>query len=160
MQLLILKLLYLLCTNEATYEYFYTNDLHVLVDVILRNLLDLPNESEALRHTYLRVLYPLLAHTQLNQSPNYKATDIARILKILSNQKSLHFQPVDPTTLRLVTRCLKVEWLDTELDLSPQTNRLLGMTIGQAQDSTLSVSEVADLTEKPGVITPSRKDHP
>src|ERR1700761_7472405 len=40
-QLLILKLLYLLFTTPSTYEYFYTNDLHVLVDVIIRNLLDL-----------------------------------------------------------------------------------------------------------------------
>ena len=29
-QLLILKLLYLLFTTPSTYEYFYTNDLHVL----------------------------------------------------------------------------------------------------------------------------------
>lgn len=40
-QLLILKLLYLLFTTPSTYEYFYTNDLNVLVDVIIRNLLDL-----------------------------------------------------------------------------------------------------------------------
>ena len=46
LQLLILKLLYLLFTTSATYEYFYTNDLRVLVDVMIRNLLDLPDESE------------------------------------------------------------------------------------------------------------------
>src|SRR6187402_1899869 len=58
LQLLILKLLYLLFTTRATYEYFYTNDLRVLLDVIIRNLLDLPDEKISLRHTYLRVLYP------------------------------------------------------------------------------------------------------
>src|ERR1700753_3784405 len=45
LQLLILKLLYLLFQNPATAEYFYTNDLYVLLDVILRNLLDLPIDS-------------------------------------------------------------------------------------------------------------------
>ncbi|KAI7516874.1 hypothetical protein KC316_g20940, partial [Hortaea werneckii] len=82
-QLLILKLLYLLFTTPSTYEYFYTNDLHVLVDVIIRNLLDLdPGVSRvdddrdghrALRHTYLRVLCPLLKNTQLaREGNNYK----------------------------------------------------------------------------------------
>lgn len=57
LQLLILKLLYLLFTTKATYEYFYTNDLRVLLDVIIRNLMDLPDEKISLRHTYLRVMY-------------------------------------------------------------------------------------------------------
>ena len=43
---MILKLLYLLFTTTATYEYFYDNDLRVLVDVIIRNLLDLPDEAK------------------------------------------------------------------------------------------------------------------
>ncbi|PWN20497.1 hypothetical protein BCV69DRAFT_277712 [Microstroma glucosiphilum] len=65
MQLLVLKLLYLLFTTKETAHYFYTNDLRVLVDVFIRELSDLPEESESLRHTYLRVLHPLLTHTQL-----------------------------------------------------------------------------------------------
>ncbi|CAK7208821.1 pre-rRNA processing [Sporothrix curviconia] len=113
LQLLILKLLYLLFTTHTTYEYFYTNDLRVLLDVIIRNLLDLPNESASLRHTYLRVLYPLLAHTQLNQPPHYKRDEILRVLAILSGSGNVHFAPADETTLRLVDRVSKVEWLDT-----------------------------------------------
>lgn len=113
LQLLILKLLYLLFTTHATYEYFYTNDLRVLLDVIIRNLLDLPNESASLRHTYLRVLYPLLAHTQLNQPPQYKRDEILRVLAILSGSGNVHFAPADETTLRLVDRVAKVEWLNT-----------------------------------------------
>jgi len=46
-QLLLLKILYLLFTTAGTQEYFYTNDLRVLVDVFLRELVDLPEESEA-----------------------------------------------------------------------------------------------------------------
>lgn len=49
MQLLILKILYLLFTTSGTKEYFYTNDLKVLVDVFIRELSDLPEESEAVR---------------------------------------------------------------------------------------------------------------
>lgn len=113
LQLLILKLLYLLFTTHATYEYFYTNDLRVLLDVIIRNLLDLPNESASLRHTYLRVLYPLLAHTQLNQPPHYKRDEILRVLAILSGSGNVHFAPADETTLRLVDRVANVEWLNT-----------------------------------------------
>ena len=44
--LLILKILYLLFSTSSTAEYFYTNDLRVLVDVFIRELLDLPEESE------------------------------------------------------------------------------------------------------------------
>jgi hypothetical protein len=47
MQLLVLKLLYLLFTTKGTSEYFYTNDLCVLVDVFLRELVDLDEESES-----------------------------------------------------------------------------------------------------------------
>lgn len=46
-QLLILKILYLLFTTPGTQEYFFTNDLRVLVDVFIRELVDLPDESEA-----------------------------------------------------------------------------------------------------------------
>lgn len=47
MQLLVLKILYLLFTTQGTSEYFYTNDLCVLVDVFLRELVDLDEDSES-----------------------------------------------------------------------------------------------------------------
>jgi hypothetical protein len=98
-QLLILKVLYLLFTTKATYEYFYTNDLKVLVDIIIRNLMDLPDEKNSLRHTYLRVLYPLLAHTQLSQPPHYKKGEVTRVLRILGDMGNAHFAPADETTV-------------------------------------------------------------
>ena len=49
MQLLVLKILYVLFTTNGTSEYFYTNDLCVLVDVFLRELSDLDEESESVR---------------------------------------------------------------------------------------------------------------
>ncbi|XAO24732.1 hypothetical protein I312_103538 [Cryptococcus bacillisporus CA1280] len=104
MQLLILKILYLLFTTPGTQEYFFTNDLKVLLDVFIRELVDLPEECEALRHTYLRVLYPLLNHTQLRSDP-YKRPQIKLVLKSLIANS--HIREIDPTTLRLVERCLE-----------------------------------------------------
>lgn len=59
MQLLVLKLLYLLFTTHATQEYFYTNDLRVLVDVFIRELVDLPEESESVSLNYRDELHVL-----------------------------------------------------------------------------------------------------
>lgn len=182
-QLLILKLLYLLFTTPATYEYFYTNDLHVLVDVIIRNLLDLdlgtgdtPNTvadgveldgQRALRHTYLRVLCPLLKNTQLGrEGNNYKRNEVRRLCYILVNRSGAHFAPVDETVIRLVIRCKNVEWIREEGDeqdpeieqklkqasgaTSPPPDdkavakKLLGMSIvDDGADSNLSVHEVS-----------------
>ena len=187
-QLLILKLLYLLFTTPSTYEYFYTNDLHVLVDVIIRNLLDLDpgyddlvqDESavsgqRALRHTYLRVLCPLLKNTQLSKvENNYKREELRRMLHLLVNRSSAHFAPVDETVIRLVIRCKQIDWLREESDdqdpeierklaevtpTSPMVaQKMLGMSLDEGAVRTLSVVEVsAKVTkEKPAVPAPRR----
>lgn len=185
-QLLILKLLYLLFTTPSTYEYFYTNDLHVLVDVIIRNLLDLDpgvgkadedrNGQQALRHTYLRVLCPLLKNTQLGrEGSNYKRDEVRRLLFLLVNRSTAHFAPVDETVIRLVIRCKQIEWLreeedeqDQEMDrklaqVAPKdtevANKMLGMSVDEAGVSSLSVVEVAAKVtkEKPSVPAPRRR---
>lgn len=46
-KLLILKLLYGVFTRSSLYEFFYTNDLYVLVDIMLREVCDLGEEREA-----------------------------------------------------------------------------------------------------------------
>ncbi|KAH8645640.1 hypothetical protein BX600DRAFT_444206 [Xylariales sp. PMI_506] len=156
LQLLILKLLYLLFTTKATYEYFYTNDLRVLLDVIIRNLLDLPNEYLSLRHTYLRVLYPLLAHTQLNQPPHYKREEIIKVLNLLAGSGNIHFAPTDDTTARLVDRVSKVKWLAD--GAGEVARKLLGISLESSEAaSKISVVDMAAVTEKPGIKTPSRR---
>ncbi|KAK0610474.1 hypothetical protein B0T17DRAFT_620950 [Bombardia bombarda] len=163
-QLLILKLLYLLFTTKATYDYFYVNDLRVLLDVIIRNLLDLPSEMNNLRHTYLRVLAPLLAHTQLSHPPHYKREQILSLLDILRGSGSVHFNAPEPTTLRLVERVAKTPWLlirDDEVEPEaksspPLAKKYLLGSLTQAQSAS-TVSVVANVMEKPGVKTPSRK---
>ncbi|KHO01082.1 uncharacterized protein MAM_00083 [Metarhizium album ARSEF 1941] len=164
LQLLILKLLYLLFTTKATYEYFYTNDLRVLLDVMIRNLMDLPDEKISLRHTYLRVMYPLLAHTQLNQPPHYKRDEVLRVLRVLRGSPNAHFAPADETTLRLVARVAKVAWIEEteeEKESTGQagvTRQFLGISLSPSQyASSISVGDVAGVMERPGVQTPSRK---
>lgn len=49
MERLILKILYVLFMTEETEEFFFTNDLRVLVDVILRKLADLDEDDESVR---------------------------------------------------------------------------------------------------------------
>lgn len=78
--LLILKVLYLLFTTSGTQEFFYTNDLCVLVDVFIRELHDLGEESEGVSddrresalHEALLILAPnpLAAQTHLPTSPS------------------------------------------------------------------------------------------
>lgn len=191
-QLLILKLLYLLFTTPPTYEYFYTNDLHVLVDVIMRNLLDLDPDSDddgiketeggghrALRHTYLRVLCPLLRNTQLSREDgHYKREELRKMFYLLVHSSSMHFAPVDDTVVRLVSRCKQVEWLRDEDDqyyedlASPPIDapfasvdlakRLLGMNLAEAGESNLSVLEVTAKVEKekPMMPAPRRRRKP
>lgn len=184
----------------------------------------MPEEASALRHTYLRVLYPLLAHTQLKYPPHYKREELKKVLNILGRgqlssgegdlERILHFEEVDETTRRLVLRCATVEWLRNEESEShresvasfdsttdavqtdaesgtptsmegsspgarsptrlcgsgspkpdahrkPSAVQRLGMHVEPASCSAISVQEVANQHEKPGVITPSRNDaHP
>lgn len=63
--------------------------------------------------------------------------------------------------MRLVSRCSNVPWLrltPTE-NVQPENpaHRALGMSLPHQGQSSVSLMEVASKSEKPGVITPSRK---
>ncbi|WVW78829.1 hypothetical protein I302_100791 [Kwoniella bestiolae CBS 10118] len=133
MQLLILKILYLLFTTPGTQEYFFTNDLRVLLDVFIRELVDLPEECEALRHTYLRVLYPLLNHTQLRSDP-YKRPQIKLVLNSLIANN--HIKEVNSTTTRLVERCMSEQ---RKLERSHSAENVRNPTRQESTSSTLSL---------------------
>lgn len=126
------------------------------MDILIRNLLDLPEEASALRHTYLRVLYPLLAHTQLKYPPHYKRDEVRRMLGILVHgqfqggaedcEKILHFNDVDETTKRLVARCASVEWLqDVEPEVVSEPRKedvsITGDTAARCQSPDTTVPE-------------------
>ncbi|GAA5977691.1 hypothetical protein JCM10908_005058 [Rhodotorula pacifica] len=158
--LLILKILYLLFTTSGTQEYFYTNDLCVLVDVFIRELYNLGEDSEGLKHTYLRVLHPLLNNTQLRQYP-YKRQELRKCLESLL--AGAQYRDVDPTTRRLVERNLRGTWCEglrnSDGGLTP-AERLLGTKEG-AGASTLSVDAVAVAEEdEPAAIPAKARRHP
>lgn len=178
LQLLTLKLLYLIFTTPTTYEYFFTNDLHVLVDILIRNLLDLPEEASALRHTYLRVLYPLLAHTQLKYPPFYKRDELKRVLRLLvhgqlsdsgpDREKIMHFDDVDETTRRLVLRCATVEWLRDPEPEKPVHDEVATPTdsvppdaeFGAPLESSRTLSPTSTVDSSPENMSPTRLDGP
>jgi len=154
MQLLLLKILYLLFTTPGTQQYFYTNDLRVLVDVFLRELIDLPDESEALRHTYLRVLNPLLSNTQL-QDLAYKRPQIRRTLQALVAHS--HVREINATTLRLVDRYPNAPWckaIESEEPHNPKHSVASGHS-GHAMSTVALLVDLSDL-EPP---TPRFKTH-
>ena len=69
-----------------------------------------------------------------------------------------HFGAVDETTMRLVTRCARVEWLRKDESASPVSPRkYLNVEMPGAMASSLSVVEVTTQKEKPGVMTGSRE---
>lgn len=80
-----------------------------------------------LRHTYLRVLHPLLTKTQLREVP-YKRTQIVYTLESLTSHARI--RDINPTTKRLVERCLNGGWCvqlrkaDKIDNLSPTDSRL------------------------------------
>lgn len=79
---------------------------------------------------------------------------------MMTNVRSAHFAPVDETTTRLVMRCLRVPWLRDDSDsgvAGDVATKMLGMDLGIARESTLSVLEVAAHREKPGMQMPSRE---
>lgn len=171
-----MKLLYLLFTTTSTREYFYTNDLHVLVDILIRNLFDLPDDGESLssaplRHTYLRVLHPLLAHTQLRNPPHYKRDQLRKLLWVLGNTNMSghsHFAEADDTTVRLVGRCMGVEWLQdpndtTEFGSQSALNTMRGAQVdGSTEDAPTPiegtrVNEIISSRRPPPATPPPRR---
>jgi len=66
-----------------------------------------------LQHAYLRVLHPLLTRTQL-RSFSYKRTQIRNMLEPLVQDSEV--RQMNPTTKRLVERCLTGEWLKKEMN--------------------------------------------
>ena len=62
-------------------SFFYTNDLKVLMDVIIRELNDLPaTERDRNRQLYLLILEPFLRNTDFRKTL-YRAADLTKTLK-------------------------------------------------------------------------------
>lgn len=154
LQLMMLKLLYLVFTTSDTFEYIYFNDLKVLVCVFIRELLDLDFDEEKMRHTYLRVLHPLLQNTLLKKE-TYKKPELISLLETFTELLTF-----DQTTVRLAERCLNVGWLEytkpspTPSSINSSTAELAS-TLHHGPESSLP-SEI-NLTVPPPVPPPPRK---
>ncbi|KAJ3067812.1 hypothetical protein HDU98_008983 [Podochytrium sp. JEL0797] len=77
-QRLTIRFLYKLFKTPETSALFYTNDLMVIIDVVLRELRAVADENEEIQQGYLKLL-PLL----LRKLPNYKLDDVACLLREL-----------------------------------------------------------------------------
>ena len=121
--------------------------------------------SLQLRHTYLRVLHPLMTNTQLRTYPYKRPAIRVTLLSLLSDD---HIRNVSPTTRRLVERNLKADWcsalspaptdivqVDAEAQMAKEMSAMalngpaLSLRIQEARPpgsagSTLSVNAVAD----------------
>ncbi|KAG0311764.1 hypothetical protein BGZ99_009928 [Dissophora globulifera] len=138
LQTMILKLLYLFFTSRSNQltHFFYTNDLLVLVDVVIRELWDLPEEQEPLRHAYLRVMGPLLTNTQLRQErASYKRAEILKVLGELGGDD------LDEALRRLVW---EQEMAELQLQQKELQNRLLTYRDRQSSNSVTSSPALAN----------------
>ncbi|CDK25367.1 unnamed protein product [Kuraishia capsulata CBS 1993] len=105
-QILMLKVLYMVFTTSSTCQWFYLNDLKVLVDIFLRELNDLSLvEDEALINTYLRVIYPMLMFSVL-KSESYKKESLVEVMRYLNSAEESA-----ESTKRLSGRCLELRAL-------------------------------------------------
>lgn len=94
-----------------------------------------------LKHTYLRVLHPLLNNTQLRHYP-YKRQELRECLESLL--AGAQYRDVDPTTRRLVERNLRGTWCQ---GLRNNAELAMPTTLGVGGASTLSVDAVAVAAE-------------
>lgn len=134
-KILILKFLYLVFTSSYTTKLPYVNDLKILVDIFIRELNDLDYtneeniENRILIITYLKVMYPLLMFSQLNELQNgYKVGQILDLLRNLILNADNGFQGnqteverEENVIVKLALKCLTVSWLKKKQHKSNQT---------------------------------------
>ena len=81
---LLLKMLFIILDHMG--DYFYDNDLRVLVDVVLRELHDLP-DADKIKPIYLRVLPVIFTKTQYPHTLQcYKKRDLTKCLQGIVDQ--------------------------------------------------------------------------
>ncbi|CUM66032.1 uncharacterized protein PRCAT00003686001 [Priceomyces carsonii] len=120
-KILILKFLYLVFTTSYTSKLFYLNDLKILLDIFIRDLnnidIDESHSNKILVVTYLKVLYPLLMFSQLNELKSaYKVDEIKELLShLIMNSPSVQGKNSDQEVIsKLALRCLSASYLKPE----------------------------------------------
>lgn len=149
LQIMMCKIIYLILTAEegaVAMSFFYLNDLHVFVDVLIRELENIPENEETLRNYFLRILIPLLKNTELSKT-HYRKEDLTKILTYLSSVENFcsndKITKEHETTAKLATRLLtKVEWLGNE----PTENDACSSDTSTSRKSSVSMLGITPTT--------------
>lgn len=149
LQVMMCKIIYLILTAEdgsVAMNFFYLNDLHVFVDVLLRELENIPENEETLRNYFLRILIPLLKNTELSKT-HYRKDDLIKTLSYLSSVEnfcaSAKVTKEQETTAKLANKLLtKVDWLgcvraETDTSGSDTSRKSSVSTLGITPTTTL-----------------------
>lgn len=125
-KILILKFLYLVFVSSCTCKLIYLNDLKILIDIIIRELNNTDDYNKILTMTYLRVLYPILMFSQINENDNFKGYKNHEILEVLleiilnyetkSSDLSRGGNSIDEdnSISKLAIKCMHVKWLKSQ----------------------------------------------
>lgn len=148
LQLMALKFLYLIFTNPGTSSYLYVNDLKVIVDVFIRELYNLSCDEERLRHTYLRVLHPLLLYTELRYD-SYKRAELCSLLQDMAESCNNPVFEISEMTQRLANRCLLVDWLRYHCELAPEERGLCILADLEISENTESKNDDSKHNSRP-----------
>lgn len=139
-KILILKFLYLIFTSSYTSKLYYLNDLKILMDIFIRELDDVDYldakfaENRILVITYLKVLYPMMMFSQLNDlKEGYRVSDVINMLLniILNISASGDSLPSLKQISELASRCLSVNCLKKK-------KKILGNEQASSSSSSLS----------------------
>lgn len=123
-QILNCKLLYGIL---GSCDLFYLNDLRVLIDILVRELLDMNDDLKTLRELYLMTLWKVIDNSAFESEP-YKRSAIVQVLRVCLNDTD------DENVVNLVHECLSVRWLGWSADVhvsphSSHDNLVLASTI-------------------------------
>ncbi|KAI5968747.1 LDB17 [Candida margitis] len=115
--LLILKFLYLVFTTSFTVKLIYRNDLKILLDIFLRELDNLEHKDNILIVTYLRVLYPILMFSELNECSGYKSQELYNVLSniIVNSEQKTEDATESKLISELAMKCMNVKWFKKSL---------------------------------------------
>lgn len=156
LKIMMCKMLYLILNTSTGFpsiDLFYLNDLHVLADVLVRELQNTSSTDHILRNTFLRVLYPLLQNKELTRTC-YRKDDIRSLLIYLGDIDKFKDESKEIkemlNTKHLAIKCLtQVGWLDYHDISFFQSN---------SSSSSLSLSSSADNWRSSGMNVTDEKN--
>lgn len=76
-----LKLIYDLFSNPSTVDFFFQNDLIALIDILIREIKNLPVEQDQKRSEYVKVLYAILKNSTEYGRVQHKLSEVIFIVK-------------------------------------------------------------------------------